>query len=156
LYTSSADLVQVSHKTHCKWVLFNISVLPFENKWRFIFKWQMFHYICLCAHKSIKWTHFFPVYCLLCHGSIWTLINGASLQWAVLLFNVFSDCSAHETLEKYLSKKYQLTKNSRQCKLWKIVSNLAALFSFLQRMPVYSSQPHFHTCHGAALNKVYS
>jgi len=24
----------------------------------------------------------------------------ASLQWAVLLFNVFSDCSAHETLEK--------------------------------------------------------
>jgi len=41
----------------------------------------------------------------------------ASLQWAVLLFNVFSDCSAHETLEKYLSKKCQLAKNSRQCKL---------------------------------------
>jgi hypothetical protein len=37
----------------------------------------------------------------------------ASLQWAVLLFNVFLDCSAHETLEKYLSKKFQLTKNSR-------------------------------------------
>jgi len=36
----------------------------------------------------------------------------ASLQWAVLLFNVFLDCSAHETLEKYLSKKFQLTKNS--------------------------------------------
>jgi len=35
----------------------------------------------------------------------------ASLQWAVLLFNVFLDCSAHETLEKYLSKKCQLTKN---------------------------------------------
>jgi len=30
----------------------------------------------------------------------------ASLQWAVLLFNVFSFCSAHETLEKYLSKKF--------------------------------------------------
>jgi len=26
----------------------------------------------------------------------------AYLQWAVLLFNVFSDCSAHKTLEKYL------------------------------------------------------
>jgi len=52
----------------------------------------------------------------------------ASLQLAVLLFNLFSDCSVHETLEKYLSKK--------QCKLWKIVSNLAALFSFLQRMPL--------------------
>jgi len=62
----------------------------------------------------------------------------ASLQWAraVLLFNVFSDCSAHETLEKYLPKKCQLTKNSRQRKLWKIVSNLPALFSFLQRMPL--------------------
>jgi len=65
-------------------------------------------------------------------------------QWAVLLFNVFSDCSAHETLEKYLCKKCQLTKNSRQCKLWKIVSNLAALFSFLQQMPLETrrSQPH--------------
>jgi len=40
-----------------------------------------------------------------------------SLQWAVLLFNVFSDFSVYETLEKYLSKKFQLTKNSRQCKL---------------------------------------
>jgi len=39
----------------------------------------------------------------------------ASLQWALLLFNAFSDCSPHETLEKYLSKKCQLTKNSRQC-----------------------------------------
>jgi len=32
--------------------------------------------------------------------------RNASLQWAVLLFNVFSFCSAHETLEKYLSKKF--------------------------------------------------
>jgi len=57
---------------------------------------------------------------------------------------VFSDCSAHETLEKYISKKCKLTKNSRQCKLWKIVSNLAALFSFLQRMPLetHTSIPH--------------
>jgi len=46
------------------------------------------------------------------------LFNGKEL-----LFNVFSDCSAYETLEKYLSKKFQLTKNSLQCKLWKIVSN---------------------------------
>jgi len=29
-----------------------------------------------------------------------------SLQWAVLLFNVFSFCSAHETLGKYLSMKF--------------------------------------------------
>jgi len=32
----------------------------------------------------------------------------ASLRWAVLLFNVFLDFSAHETVEKYLSKKFQL------------------------------------------------
>jgi len=54
----------------------------------------------------------------------------------LLLFNVFSDCSAYETLEKYLSRKFQLTKNSLKCKLWKIVSNLGALFSFLQLMPL--------------------
>jgi len=40
--------------------------------------------------------------------------------------------------QKYLSKKFQLTKNSRQCKSEskKIVNNLAALFSFLQGMPL--------------------
>jgi len=31
----------------------------------------------------------------------------ASPQWVVLLFNVFLDCSADETLEKYISKKFQ-------------------------------------------------
>jgi len=28
----------------------------------------------------------------------------ASLHWVVMLFNVFLDCSADETLQKYLSK----------------------------------------------------
>jgi len=61
----------------------------------------------------------------------------ASLQWAVLLFNVFFGLfSSWNTGKKYHFKKCQLTKNSRQCKLWKIVSNLAALFIFLQLMPI--------------------
>jgi len=45
-----------------------------------------------------------------------------SLQWAVLLFNVFFDCSAHETLEKYLSKKFK--QKTVLCKI-----NLGALYS---------------------------
>jgi len=35
----------------------------------------------------------------------------ASLQWAVLLFNVFLDCSAHETVEQNLSKKMSVPDN---------------------------------------------
>jgi len=54
--------------------------------------------------------------------------------------------------KKYLSKKFQLTKNSRQCKLWKIIQLFTA---DAIGNTVYPSQPHFHTCHGAALNKVY-
>jgi len=75
--------------------------------------------------------------------------------------NVFSDCSAHETLEKYLSKKFQLTKISRQCKLWKIVSNLELYIQLFTMDAIgntvsLSLTASLNTCHGAALNKVYS
>jgi len=77
--------------------------------------------------------------------------RSASLQWAVLLFNVFSDCSAYKTLEKISFQEISVDKNSRQCKLWKIIQLFTA---DAIGNTVYPSQPHFHTCHGAALNKV--
>jgi len=42
----------------------------------------------------------------------------ASLQWVVLLFNVFLDCSADEILQKYLSNKFsrQITPDSMSCR----------------------------------------
>lgn len=55
-----------------------------------------------------------------------------SLQWVALLFNGFLDCSAEEKVQKYLYKKFQNTENSRKYDLWKIISDLGALYSFLR------------------------
>jgi len=49
--------------------------------------------------------------------------------------------------------------NSGQHELWQIVSDPGA-YSFSQQMPLKIRHVHplhscFHTCHGAALNKVY-
>jgi len=59
----------------------------------------------------------------------------------------------------HLYETFNKQRQSTEYELWKIMSDLGALYSLLQQMPlktqsVYQSQPRFHTSHSAALNKV--
>jgi len=157
-FSHSHEVCKGSHPCHDDKLL-SLSEDGHETVRCLTVKWLL-HLRCWLKSNTYLWQHIDLIHSrAIFNRNESEAVGDRSLQWVVLLFNAFLD-SADETLQKYISKKFQKAKNLQtilavEKKRYRPSDSFCTFFfwecrSFLQLVPlktrqVYPSHPCFHS-----------